>query len=49
MEVFWKPAERQYIVHSRASVESNWTTYVCLENEFDSVMGIARDVITGGE
>lgn len=49
MEVIWNESQRSYVVKARASSQSDWNYFDGGEDELDTLLGIARDVITGGE
>lgn len=48
IQVDWYPRTRQYVVKARASAENGWNYYEGNEDEIDELLGIARDVMTGG-
>lgn len=49
IEVIWNPTQRSYCVKARASSQSEWNYFDGDETELDSLLAIARDVMTGGE
>jgi hypothetical protein len=48
IEVFWAPTTRQYKVYARTSGDDDWSRFDGDENEVDTLLSLARDVMTGG-
>jgi hypothetical protein len=48
MEVRWDKAKRTYEVSARANQEQPWSVFKGGEGEVDTLLALARDVMTGG-
>lgn len=46
--VAFNPLNREYSVSARASEDDEWSTFEGAEHEIDTLMSMARDVMTGG-
>lgn len=48
VEIYWDPDTRRYSVSSRSGKDQGWATYEGSETEFDELLALARDIVTGG-
>lgn len=48
IKVTWHPKDRTWTVGARASSQSEWSIFDDAEDQLDELLGIARDVATGG-
>lgn len=49
IEVYWDPNNGTWSVSSRPHGKADWVTLIGAEGELDTLLSIARDVVTGGD
>ena len=48
IKVFWEPDRRLWMVFAREGRGKGWATYEGSETELDTLLAMARDLVTGG-
>jgi len=48
MTVMWSPYYQEWHVCARSSVSDGWSVFEGAEDELDTLLSLARDVVTGG-